>query len=206
MMFATSADKARFFDRWAPQYDWLFPSVLYQAVHQRLLDFVELPDQPQVLDLGCGTGKLLDRLATNFPTLEGTGLDLSEEMIRQAIAKNRYGSRLRYIQGRSDAIPLGDRQFDAVFSTISMAHYPELQPVFAELDRILKPGGAFYWVDPGGRKGGSGVWQIPITPGGFRVYSFDRREQLGATVGWSVRTHAYLIGPIVLTAFQKPSL
>ena len=63
--------KQIFFDRWAPSYDWLFPSVVYQAIHQRLLEYIDLPASANVLDLGCGTGKLLHRLAVNFPTLQG---------------------------------------------------------------------------------------------------------------------------------------
>uniref|UniRef100_A0A1D9G4F6 Methyltransferase domain-containing protein n=1 Tax=Moorena producens (strain JHB) TaxID=1454205 RepID=A0A1D9G4F6_MOOP1 len=55
--------KEKFFDLWAPNYDILFTTVFYQALHKRLLEYVELTNQPNVLDLGCGTGRLLNRLA-----------------------------------------------------------------------------------------------------------------------------------------------
>lgn len=63
-----SSQKQQLFDRWAPNYDWIFPSVVYQAIHKRLLEYVKLPNQSNILDLGCGTGRLLDRLAVKFPT------------------------------------------------------------------------------------------------------------------------------------------
>ena len=85
------SNKEKFFDLWAPHYDFLLTTVFYQAVHKRLLEYVELPEQPNVLDLGCGTGRLLNRLATQFPTLRGTRLDLSAKMLHQAQQGNRHG-------------------------------------------------------------------------------------------------------------------
>jgi ubiquinone/menaquinone biosynthesis C-methylase UbiE len=83
-------NKQWFFDRWAPNYDCLLTTVFYQAVHKRLLDYAELGDQANILDLGCGTGRLLDRIAKQFPTVTATGVDLSNEMIYQARSRNLY--------------------------------------------------------------------------------------------------------------------
>lgn len=83
-------NKQQLFDLWAPLYDFLFPSVLYQAIHKRMLEYVQLPSYPNVLDIGCGTGRLLDRLATERSDLQGTGLDFSAEMLRQARRSNRH--------------------------------------------------------------------------------------------------------------------
>ena len=57
------SNKKKFFDLWAPSYDWLFLSVFYQAVHKRLLEYVYLPDQPYVLDLGCGYGEFINNVS-----------------------------------------------------------------------------------------------------------------------------------------------
>jgi ubiquinone/menaquinone biosynthesis C-methylase UbiE len=78
------SNKKLIFDSWASSYDWLFPSVFYQAIHKRLLEYVDLPNPANILDLGCGTGRLLQRLATEFHQFRGTGLDLSSNMVRQA--------------------------------------------------------------------------------------------------------------------------
>ena len=82
--------KQTFFDLWAPSYDWLFPSIVYQAIHKRLLEYVDLSNSANVLDLGCGTGKLLHRLAVNFPTLQGNspgGLKLYSPTAREKFGK-----------------------------------------------------------------------------------------------------------------------
>lgn len=193
------------FDRWAPSYDWLLPSVFYQAVHQRLLDYVQLPPNANVLDLGCGTGRLLDRLANHFPDLQGTGIDLSEEMLRQARRRNRHHPRLIFISGNAEALPFAVGQFDAVFNTISFLHYPHPETVFAEVSRILAPGGQFYLADWSLHNAFSSR-SLPITPGGVRFYSPAAREQLGRSAHLICHGHHDLIGQVVLTRFEKPLL
>lgn len=197
-------NKEKFFDLWAPNYDFLLTTVFYQAVHKRLLDYVELPDQPNILDLGCGTGRLLHRLANQFPTLQGTGLDLSAEMLRQAQQRNQHGIRLVYKQGNAESLPFGDCEFDAVFNTISFLHYPNPQQVFSEVSRVLRPSGRFYLVDFTLREE-TGTGNLPFSPNGIRLYSPQRRQQLGVAAGLECLGHHYLLGPVLLTVFSKPS-
>lgn len=199
---ATLVAKARFFDAWSAWYDVLFPSVVYQAIHLRLLEYIELPDSPTVLDLGCGTGKLLDRLAQQFPTLHGIGVDLSPAMIAQAQAQNPHPDRVEFRQGRSDRLPLDANCVDVVTSTISMAHYLDLPAALAELRRVVRSDGAIYWVDIVPGCGQTGQVRLPITPGGFYLYSAGERERLGAAAGFSQAQHHYLLGWVMLTILR----
>jgi ubiquinone/menaquinone biosynthesis C-methylase UbiE len=196
--------KQQLFDRWAPLYDFLFPSVFYQAVHQRLLEYVELPQHPNVLDLGCGTGRLLDRLATKHLDLWGTGLDFSTEMLRQARHSNRHRPRLIFVQGSVAPLRFANEQFDAVFSTFSFLHYLEPLRVLAEVHRVLRANGRFYLVDPTVRTS-TGVWHLSVSPEGMRFYSPKAREQMGTQVGLRCLKHQYLLGPTLLTIFTKVS-
>lgn len=196
-------NKQKFFDRWAPNYDCLFTTIFYQAVHKRMLEYVELPHQPHVLDLGCGTGRLLHRLATQFPTLQGTGLDLSTEMLRQAQQRNQHGTRLTYRQGNAESMPFAEGEFDAVFNTISFLHYPNPQQVVSQVNRVLRPGGRFYLADNTVREE-TGDRLFGFSPGGIRCYSPQRREQLGTGAGFECLGHYYLLGSVLLTIFSKP--
>lgn len=198
------SNKQKFFDRWAPNYDCLLTTVFYQAVHKRLLEYVELPEQPNILDLGCGTGRLLHRLATQFPTLQGTGLDLSAEMLHQAQQRNQHGVRLVYRQGNAESMPFAEGEFDAVFNTISFLHYPNPQQVFREVSRVLRPRGRFYLADYTVREE-TGDHLFFFTPGGIRCYSPQRREQFGLAVGLDCLGHYYLLGSVLLTVFSKAS-
>lgn len=197
-------NKKLLFDIWAGSYDWILPSVFYRAIHQRLLEYVNLPEPANVLDLGCGTGRLLDRLATKFPNLRGTGLDLSPNMLRVARLSNRHRPRLIYVEGKAELLPFGDGQFDAVFNTISFLHYLEPQQVISEVSRVLTPGGRFYLVDFTFEKEIE-AQKVPISAFGVRFYSPRQRETLGSTTGLLCMNHYYLLGPVLLTVFTKPA-
>lgn len=195
--------KEKLFDLWAPSYDWIFPSVFYQAVHQRLLEYVELPESARVLDLGCGTGKLLGRLADRFPDLQGTGLDFSEEMLSQAKLRGLHRDRLTYVGGNVESLPFDASQFDAAFSTISFLHYPQPQTVLAEVSRVLRIGGRFYLVDSVPPRWCGSTLSLPISQGGITLYGREVRAQLGEAVGLTAIAHRYLLTPVVLTIFEK---
>ncbi|BAY27500.1 type 11 methyltransferase [Calothrix sp. NIES-2100] len=197
-------NKKQAFDLWAPSYDWLLPSVFYQSIHKRLLEYVDLPPRSHVLDLGCGTGRLLDRLATKFPDLRGTGLDLSPKMVRLARQNNRHRPRLIYVEGKAESLPFAEGQFDAVFNTISFLHYLEPKQILHEVARVLSPGGRFYLVDTTVKS----QPELHVTLGSLgnvRFYSPNQRELMGAAAGLACVGHYYLLAPVLLTIFAKPT-
>ncbi|MEB3884695.1 class I SAM-dependent methyltransferase [Lyngbya sp. CCY1209] len=196
-------NKQWFFDRWAPFYDVLFTTIFYQAVHRRMLEYAELPEATEVLDLGCGTGRLLNRLAKEFPQLRGTGFDLSPEMISQAREKNRWGDRIQFIRGNGSELPFPESSFDAVFCTISFLHYPDPERVLSEVSRVLRSPGTFYLADYTVNDS-TEYREVSVSPGKLRFYSRKRRAELGQTAGLNCLSHHYLIGPILLTKFAKP--
>ncbi|MDB9453524.1 class I SAM-dependent methyltransferase [Dolichospermum circinale] len=195
-------NKKALFDRWANSYDWTFPSFIYQAIHKRLLSQVELSANANVLDLGCGTGRLLNRLANQFPEITGTGLDLSPQMLRVARQNNRHRPRLIYLEGNAENLPFVEGQFDAVFNTISFLHYPQPDQVLKEVARVLSPGGKFYLVDI--TFNNSSSCQItPHSPTAVRFYSQKQREEMGNNAGLICLKHHHLLGFVLLTIFQK---
>ncbi|UUO14782.1 class I SAM-dependent methyltransferase [Dolichospermum heterosporum] len=195
-------NKKELFDRWANSYDWAFPSFIYQAIHKRLLTKVELPPNANVLDLGCGTGRLLNRLATQFPKITATGLDLSPQMLRVARQNNRHRPRLIYLEGNAENLPFAEGQFDAVFNTISFLHYPHPEQVLNEVARVLSPSGKFYLVDI--TVNNSSPCQItPHSHTGIKFYSQKQREEMGNKAGLTCVGHYNLLGFVLLTIFQK---
>ena len=195
--------KENFFNLWAPFYDCLFTTVFYQAIHQRLLEFVELKENAAVLDLGCGTGRLMNRLATDFPTVRAIGLDLSRSMLREARARNQLHKRLIFVSGRPESLSFADEQFDAVFRTMSFLHYPDPQQVFHQISRVVAPGARFYLVD--GYRGEHNFSSFVPWIGEMQLYNRQQREQLGTEAGLFVIAHHYLLPGILPTIFVTPT-
>jgi SAM-dependent methyltransferase len=92
----------------------------------------------QVLDVGCGPGHVTRYLADRGMTVQG--LDLSGEMVAQA---HRLNPGLPFLQGDMRALPCADASLAAVVAFYAVIHFPpaELQSVFTELARVLRPGG-----------------------------------------------------------------
>ena len=108
-----------------------------------------------VVDLGCGPATQLAMVARLNPDVRFVGVDLSEEMLERARA---YGAEqglgnVAFQQADvTDLGFLGDASVDAVFSTVALHHLPDvdhLQRTFAEVARVLRPGGGLYLVDFG---------------------------------------------------------
>jgi SAM-dependent methyltransferase len=95
-----------------------------------------------VLELGCGTGHDAARLADAGYAV--TAVDLSGEAIRQARA--RYGSVARFlVADMTGRLPFPDGDFDAVMSNVALHMFPDgvTRAVFAEVGRLVRPGGLF---------------------------------------------------------------
>jgi ubiquinone/menaquinone biosynthesis C-methylase UbiE len=96
------------------------------------------------LDIGCGTGRLLDRVGTALPSAALVGLDRSAGM---AEAARRVRPDLWIEQGAAEALPHPDTCFDAVVTTISFHHWSDKTAAVAEVFRVLRPGGLFALTD-----------------------------------------------------------
>jgi malonyl-CoA O-methyltransferase len=137
-------DKAaarRAFDAAADGYDEA--AVLQQEIAHRMLErlgYIRL--QPQrVLDLGCGTGLALTGLAKRYRGAELIGLDFSHRMLTHARKRGHWLNRPRMLCADAERLPLADDALDLVFSNATLQWVNDLDATFAELLRVLRPGG-----------------------------------------------------------------
>ncbi|MGH3129624.1 MAG: class I SAM-dependent methyltransferase, partial [Gaiellaceae bacterium] len=97
------------------------------------------------LDLGCGTGIAIPRLAERGWTV--VGVDVSADMLR--IADERAGSLAeRLVQADAADLPFPDDAFDAVASLWTHTDFDDSGAVFREAGRVLRPGGRLVYVGP----------------------------------------------------------
>jgi len=103
----------------------------------------------RLLDVGCGTGRFLREVKTNYPRLDVTGLDLSTHYLAVARDELRPWSRARLVVGAAEAMPFADGQFDAVTCIYLFHELPRdvRRAVVGEIRRVLKPGGMLVFVD-----------------------------------------------------------
>lgn len=99
---------------------------------------------PEVLEVGPGPGDLAIRLAGLVPGLRLTGLDVDPAMVALATRKAAgagVSGRVRFVEGDVAALPFPDGSFDLAVSTFSAHHWPDAAAGFAEVRRVLRPGG-----------------------------------------------------------------
>lgn len=139
------------FDQWAATYDQSrLQSVFFDRVHGELVRTVRplLRDRatPRVLDVGCGTGRLLAKLRNEFPAAELCGVDVSGPMIDVARAKSELqGIRLEVAP--ASALPFEASSFDVALTTMSFHHWEDQAAGMRDVARVLRPGGRVLIVD-----------------------------------------------------------
>ena len=103
------------------------------------------PRDASVLDLGAGTGDLSEEFRRQGAGII-VGLDVSGEMLVRA--NQKYGSnRIDWLQGDALHLPFPDESFDAVASAFVLRNLPNLAGSFAEMARVLRPGGRLVGLD-----------------------------------------------------------
>lgn len=118
----------------------------YRAIAETIA--IEVPAGSRLLDVGCGPGEVLVRLATISPGIEATGLDVDAAMIDRARAKaaRRGHGGPSFVVADVASIPFPDETFDVVVSSYAVHHWPDRHAGLAEVMRVLKPGGrAIVW-------------------------------------------------------------
>ena len=106
-----------------------------------------VPAPRRILDVGCGTGYLLGRLAARVPQAGVlAGIDASPAMIEVASGA-AADDRLRFVAGGAERLPWPAATFDLVVSTTSFDHWADQRAGLAECARVLVPGGCLVLAD-----------------------------------------------------------
>jgi malonyl-CoA O-methyltransferase len=132
---------AQAFDKASASYD--AAAELQQRVRGELLSRLdELAVNPQrVLDLGAGTAHGSRALKRRFPKSLVIAADIAPGMLERARLQSRWLRRFERVRADAYALPFRDGAFDLVFSNLMLQWCDDLDAVFAELARVLQPGG-----------------------------------------------------------------
>ena len=149
-----------------------------ESVARAVLELLEPLPADAVLELGCGSGRLLSAVAARLRHGCVAGVDPSELMVRHARARNRRWIALGRAEVRAghseDLASFAEGRFDKVYGTHVVYFWTEPQRDLAEIRRVLRPGGrlllGFFPAEPGARE----ATRFPI----------ERAERLLAEAGF----------------------
>ncbi len=193
------ADDVERFDRWAATYDRsLAQRFFFMPIHSRMLDVLEHAgpeDRPPgfVLDVGCGTGRLLRAAAVRWPTARLFGVDPAPRMVAEA---RRLNPGALFSVASAESLPFPDAAADNVVTSVSFHHWADQRQGVREIARVLRPGGLFCLADHA---------FFPARLSGERVRSRNEIRVLVTGAGLAVRSQQAMLPFLLVTVAQKPS-
>lgn len=134
----------REYSRLAERYDrrWSF---YVNATIGETLNRLEIEPGERILDLGCGTGVLIQHLLQIAPKIQIIGIDYSAEMLE--IAKQKLPESVELKVGSADNLPFPSNYFDVVVSTSAFHFFRDPSQALQEAKRVLKPNGRLVITD-----------------------------------------------------------
>lgn len=109
----------------------------------------------EVLEVGCGTGKYIGRLARTAH--RATGLDPAREMLAAAAGAPSVGLAVERVMGTGEALPFADSRFDLVYTVDVVHNVPDIRALLTEMGRVLRPGGLACTASDTARAEGDGI-------------------------------------------------
>jgi len=143
-----------FFKLVAPVYDTAMKITGHNKTLAELVEHINLQPGQRLLDLGGGTGQILEELPGD-KGLEVIIADPSEAMLSRARDRlvkldndardsSESGLEAELVEATGDALPLADNSFDHVTIADALHHFNNIEETFVEIKRVLKPGGQLH--------------------------------------------------------------
>lgn len=139
------------------------------------LSYVDIADNWDALDVGCGGGANVARLLNRSPRGTVTGIDYSPVSVKKSTEVNAAAiaaGRCKVVEGSAEALPFGENAFNLVTAFETVYFWPEIAECFAGVRRTLKEGGRFLIVnEDDGLTGNNEKWEKLIE--GMHTYTPD---------------------------------
>jgi tRNA (cmo5U34)-methyltransferase len=140
------------FEKEATVFDKLFFKVVprYQEMMQAIIEAIPFSkqDQLKIIDLGCGTGNLTQKLITTYPHAHVTCIDMAENMLKMAKAKLKRKRNVNFWLGDIRNFDYSGK-YDVIVASMVLHHIDKKDKVrfYRKLYNALSRGGVFYIMD-----------------------------------------------------------
>ena len=168
----------------------------HAAMANWALSSLQIKEDSQILDIGCGGGGNIARLLKRCPNGTVTGIDYSSVSVEKSKKVNAQAiqeDRCEVVEGSVASLPFEDEAFDMVTAFDTIYFWPDIEHCFNEVKKVLKAGGTFVIVnEDDGLSGTNEKWEkiidgmhtydpqeirLHLTNTGFKDINIRRDEQ-----------------------------
>ena len=150
------------------------------------LDLANVPADGEIIDIGCGGGANLARLMDRSLRANVTGVDyspVSVEKSRKVNADAIAKGRCKVLEASVSSLPFKENTFGMATAFETVYFWPDIEKSFAEVRRVLSPGGRSLIVnEDDGLSGNNEKWEKMIE--GMHTYTPDELERHLAAAGF----------------------
>jgi ubiquinone/menaquinone biosynthesis C-methylase UbiE len=117
------------------------------SINRWTTDLLGPQENDVLLEVGIGNGSTINRIVNNTTVGKVYGLDLSNEMIKEAEKLNKKQIEDGIVEihkGNIISLPYTDSVFNKIFSVHTLYFWPDINQGFSEIHRVLKPGGKLF--------------------------------------------------------------
>jgi demethylmenaquinone methyltransferase/2-methoxy-6-polyprenyl-1,4-benzoquinol methylase len=166
---------------------------LHRAWKDALLTAIDPPRSGhrfELLDVAGGTGDVaFSVLEAGGAGTRATVIDINPEMLAIGRKRAGEGSRVTFLAGNGEALPIADRSQDAVTIAFGIRNMPRIDAALAEAYRVLRPGGHFLCLE-------FSTVDVPGLGPLYDLYSFNLIPLLGRAVVGDAESYRYLVESI----------
>ncbi|MEN7547158.1 class I SAM-dependent methyltransferase [Rapidithrix thailandica] len=154
---------------------------------QRVIEQLSLVAGQKVLEIGMGNGAFIPEVLAKAPDLHYYGLELSEEMVKEAQKAVADLPNAQILHGSSEKLPFEDHQLDAVFTVNTLYFWEEPIVHLREIKRVLRTGGTLYL----SFRSEKFMKDLPMVKYGFQLYEGDSVKKLLESLSFTVKSIIY---------------
>jgi ubiquinone/menaquinone biosynthesis C-methylase UbiE len=151
--------------KWVGRFFLWIMNLSHSSVTNWGLAHVPIEEQSTILDVGCGGGRTIEKLAALAPKGMVYGVDYANGSVAASRARNAQliqAGRVEIKQASVSQLPFPDGKLDLVTAVETQYYWPDLLKDMQEVLRVLKPGGTLLIIAESYKKGAYNALQRPV--------------------------------------------